>query len=340
MSASAPSSGFKIDQRYKFAKLQVLIADSDPRSSHLVRQILEAFGIRRVALAYTGAEVLEALREQRIDIVITEWNLGDLQGLALVRSIRAARGKDKNLPHDMPIIMLSGYAGKQHVEAARDAGITEFVGKPFTAKTLSTRIIDVIDHPRVFVEAPGYKGPSRRRRKAPPEGIQDRRVAPEHGGSASALIMKPNYTLRNLLDGASAAQIITEELVQEAQEVVMKSESDFIKWATQDIEKLQMAFQKLCAQPNDMKARQDLLASAYAIKSQSGIFGYDLATVVSDLLVNYLAKHEQLTENSLLVVNKHIETMVVVFTQKVKEVDGQLGTALVGSLSKLVEKLG
>src|SRR5690606_15423053 len=65
-----------------------------------------------------------------------------------------------------PIIMLTGHGERFEIEKARDAGITEYLIKPFTAKTLCSRIIMVIDNTRSFVLAPEYKGPSRRRRSS------------------------------------------------------------------------------------------------------------------------------------------------------------------------------
>ena len=66
----------------------------------------------------------------------------------------------------VPIIMMTGYSHRIRVEASRDAGVTEFLVKPFKAKDLYTRIEQLIEKPRQFVEADEFFGPDRRRRKA------------------------------------------------------------------------------------------------------------------------------------------------------------------------------
>lgn len=336
-------SSVKLDQRYKFAKLQVLVVDSDLRSAQLVKQILEAFGMRRVSVVRSGEEALAALRASRINLVVMEWKLGDLDGLTLVKTIRSVK-TEKFLQFDTPIVMLTGLAEERHVRAARDAGITEFVAKPFSAKTLSTRLVEIIDRPRVFVETNGYRGPSRRRRHGPPPGVEDRRLPREvrerMKDAPKVTITRANFALRDMLDGARASDIITVDVVQEAQAEVTKAEGDFVTWVKQDIDKLEQAYADLLAAPHAKRARVAMLDAAYAIKSQSGMFGYELGTVVADLMVSYLMEHPELGENNFIVLRKHIDTMGVIFTQKIKEVDGAVGLALVGSLSKLVAKFG
>jgi DNA-binding response OmpR family regulator len=63
----------------------------------------------------------------------------------------------------MPIIMLTGHSDRAHLDAARDRGVTEFLCKPVTARTILTRLETAIMNPRPFVDAPGFFGPDRRR---------------------------------------------------------------------------------------------------------------------------------------------------------------------------------
>lgn len=334
----------KPDQRYKFAKLQVLVADSDARPAQLVKQILMSFGMRRIDIVTTGEEALKALKTRRIDLLVTEWSLDGtdgIDGLTLVRAVRAAKNH-AFLRADMPILMLTGRAARPHVEAARDVGITEFVAKPFSAKTISTRLIEIIDSPRVFVETPTYKGPSRRRKNGPPPGTQERRLPREVRertvDAPKITITRANFALRDMVGGASASEIITNDVIAEAQTEITKVEGDFVAWIKDDIATLENAYEALLAVPTDLKRRKLLINSCYTIKSQSGVFGYDLGTVVADLMVSYLEEHTVLSENNFIVIRKHIDTMGVIFTQKIKEADGAVGLALIGSLSKLVAK--
>jgi two-component system chemotaxis response regulator CheY len=63
----------------------------------------------------------------------------------------------------VPIIMLTGHSEKKRVVAARDAGVTEFLAKPISAKSLYQRILNVVANPRPFIKTKSYFGPDRRR---------------------------------------------------------------------------------------------------------------------------------------------------------------------------------
>jgi DNA-binding response OmpR family regulator len=71
---------------------------------------------------------------------------------------------DEHSPNPfVPIIMITGHTEKYRVEAARDAGVTEFLAKPITAQNLFARIAEIVERPRAFVRCDNYFGPDRRR---------------------------------------------------------------------------------------------------------------------------------------------------------------------------------
>jgi DNA-binding response OmpR family regulator len=82
-------------------------------------------------------------------------------GLTLTQRIRKDPGSTNK---QTPIILMTGFSHKMRVESARDAGVTEFITKPFTAKDLYKRIEEVIERPRQFVDSGSFLGPDRRRR--------------------------------------------------------------------------------------------------------------------------------------------------------------------------------
>ncbi len=323
----------EIDRRERFSRLNVLIADHDHRTASLVQRILFSFGFRNLDVTTNGESALALLRTRPYDIIITEWNMQPVDGLSLVLAIRNAR-EDKRIRRDIPIIMLTARSDINSVQTARDAGITEFLAKPFSAKTISNRIIQIIDNPRVFVESPRYVGPDRRRRGEPPPGMAERRV-----GNHNATLHPANAQLQQQI-GKPAADILDEMAVTEAQAELAKAESEFIHWAHDDILRLERAFAALSANTHDRKAHVDLLDAAYAIKSQAGIFGYPLGTEVAALMVDYLNARKRFTRNDMIVLGKHIDAVGVIFKQQIK--DHGLGTAIdmIHSLKKLIQKLG
>lgn len=319
----------------RLAKVRVLIADRDPRTASLVNTVLRSFGFRTIELATDVDHVLEALQSKAFGLVITEWQLASSDGIHLVKSIRTP-AKDHQVRRDIPIIMLTANSDVNAVKRARDAGITEFLAKPFSAATMSHRLIQVIDFPRSFIEAEQYVGPCRRRRGEPPKEEGERR------GVRKAFIELPAN--RELADAIGkdikAADIFTESLIKKAQEELQGQEHVFVQWASDDIGKLESAFAEIAKNPTSSAARDTILQAAYSIKSQAGIFGYDLGTQVAGSLVDYLEAHQRIGEDQLTVLHKHIETIRVVFTHKIKESGGSLGLELLANLHKLVKKLG
>ncbi len=146
--------------RIDFNRLRFVIIDDNAHMRRIVRTLLHGFGTREVIEAEDGAAGLEAFNQHVPDIVITDWVMPIFDGLQLTRMIRQP-GANPN-PF-VPIIMLTGHSEKRHVMAARDAGVTEFLVKPLSAKALYERIANVVINPRPFVRTKTYFGPDRRR---------------------------------------------------------------------------------------------------------------------------------------------------------------------------------
>lgn len=158
------------------AKIGVLIADDDRRIAGIVSEVLKKVGFKRLYTATDGSTALEILHKEKIDLLITDWRMEPMDGISLVKYLRTAEHSPNRF---MPIIMLTGNAEREHVEEARDIGITEFVTKPFSAKTLFNRLMAVIDNPRSFVLNKNFVGPDRRRRNVPPPDHKEKRTPPE-----------------------------------------------------------------------------------------------------------------------------------------------------------------
>ena len=122
----------------------------------------------------TARPVSKAFTHFMPDIVIVDWVMPIFDGLELAQMIRQP-GANAN-PY-VPIIMLTGHSDRKRVVIARDAGITEFLAKPISAKSLYGRIVNVVVKPRPFVKTKTYFGPDRRRNVNPHYGGLERRKA-------------------------------------------------------------------------------------------------------------------------------------------------------------------
>jgi CheY-like chemotaxis protein len=135
--------------RIDFNKLRFLICDDNPHMRRILRTLLHSFGAREAYEAEDGATALEMYSHYVPDIVITDWSMPIFDGLELAQMIRQPESKGN--PY-APIIMLTGHSEKRRVTVARDAGVTEFLAKPISAKGLYQRILNVVANPRPFIK--------------------------------------------------------------------------------------------------------------------------------------------------------------------------------------------
>jgi CheY-like chemotaxis protein len=148
---------------YRFDRLKILVVDDNVHMRKLVTTILQAFGVVQVFEADSGDRAWAILRESNPDVVVLDWVMEGMSGLELMRMIRT----NPVAPNPfVPVIMLSGHTSMDHVRQARDTGVNEFIAKPVSIKTMMSRLVAVIEHPRPFVRTQGYFGPCRRRRGA------------------------------------------------------------------------------------------------------------------------------------------------------------------------------
>ena len=144
--------------------VRVLVVDDNQHMRAIISTMLHSFGIRVIREAKDGAEAIDILRRWPADLAICDFLMEPTDGVEFTRQVRTA--PDSPNPY-LPIVMLTGHSELTRVVGARDAGVTEFVVKPLTAKALVDRINAVIFRPRPFVRTKDYFGPDRRRREDP-----------------------------------------------------------------------------------------------------------------------------------------------------------------------------
>jgi CheY-like chemotaxis protein len=177
--------------RIEFNRLRFLVIDDNAHMRRIMRTLLHGFGTREVYEAEDGAAGLEAFNHYLPDLIITDWAMPIFDGIELTQMIRQPNANSN--PY-IPIIMLTGHSEKKRVMAARDAGVTEFLAKPISAKGLYQRILNVVAKPRPFIRTKTYFGPDRRRNANPNYAGPERRK----GGKADVIKLQP------LLDKARA----------------------------------------------------------------------------------------------------------------------------------------
>jgi two-component system, chemotaxis family, chemotaxis protein CheY len=142
-------------------RLKLLVVDDNPHMIHITKTILRGFGIKDFQEALTAKDAFALVKATAFDVIITDYAMSPLDGCEFTKQLRTAEDSPN---HFVPVIMLTAYAEKSTVEAARDAGVTEFCAKPITATDLYRKVCSVVNSPRSFVRTSVYFGPDRRRR--------------------------------------------------------------------------------------------------------------------------------------------------------------------------------
>ena len=142
--------------------LHVLLIEDIAPMRELTSAILKAQGVGRVSHASDGEKGFDEFCKCCPDIVITDWQMPAMNGIDLVKMIRTSQLSPNKT---VPIIMMTGYGSPLKISNARDAGVTEFLVKPFSACDISKRILHIIKSPRDFIVPPTYAAPDRRRKE-------------------------------------------------------------------------------------------------------------------------------------------------------------------------------
>ena len=148
-------------QLYDLGSICALVVDDNRFMRNIVVNTLNGIGVRNVVQADGVQQALDVLAETGVDLVISDWDMGEKSGIDLIRRVRANR-----VLRLLPIIMLTANTTRGNIMAARDAGVTEFLAKPVSAQALYGRLVEVIERPRQFVKTRNFFGPDRRRRRA------------------------------------------------------------------------------------------------------------------------------------------------------------------------------
>lgn len=119
--------------------MKVLIVDDYKTMLRILRNLLRQLNFNNVDEASDGAEALVKLREDKFGLVISDWNMEPMTGIQLLREVRA----DDTLKH-LPFIMITAESKSENVIAAKEAGVSNYIVKPFNAETLKTKLVSVL----------------------------------------------------------------------------------------------------------------------------------------------------------------------------------------------------
>jgi two-component system, chemotaxis family, chemotaxis protein CheY len=119
--------------------MPILIVDDYKTMLRIIRNLLKQLGFTNVDEATDGSSALQKLRDKEYSLVISDWNMEPMSGMQLLTEVRA----DTKLKA-LPFIMITAESKTENVIAAKEAGVSNYIVKPFNAATLKTKLAAVL----------------------------------------------------------------------------------------------------------------------------------------------------------------------------------------------------
>lgn len=121
-------------------KMRFLVVDDFSTMRRIVRNLLKELGFLNVDEAEDGAVALNKLNNEHYDFVVTDWNMPNMDGLALLQQVRA----NPQLKY-LPVLMITAEAKKENIIMAAQSGASGYIVKPFTAATLNEKLNKIFE---------------------------------------------------------------------------------------------------------------------------------------------------------------------------------------------------
>ncbi len=119
--------------------MHILIVDDYKTMLRIIRNLLKQLGFNNVDEAIDGSSALTRLRDKNFGLVISDWNMEPMSGLQLLKEVRT----DVKLK-EIPFIMITAESKSENVIAAKEAGVSNYIVKPFNAATLKGKLMTVL----------------------------------------------------------------------------------------------------------------------------------------------------------------------------------------------------
>ena len=342
---------------YNFSRLRALIVDDDANMRTILRMTLEACGFENLKVAASGHKGYEILQSFRPDLVITDWEMRGGNGIDLLRQVRTDPASPDQF---LPVVVLSGYAYRTSINEARDAGATDFLVKPISAKRVIARISGLIENPRPFIQTPDFFGPDRRRRADPDyDGPNNRTAAPvdaaldelefETSGDVEELAFEdkpatpklfrpPNKLVETLgpLDGPDP-----ETLIAQIEAGIASLKKKYMSWAEADLKALYRALDAARRHLDDVETHvKSIGETAHAMRGQAGTFGFPLITQIGNSLCGLTERACDFGASEIEALELHVRAIHTVIDGGIEGDGGEVGRVMLSGLHAVTARYG
>ncbi len=118
--------------------MRILVVDDYKTMLRIIRNLLKQINFSNIEDAMDGSSALQKLREKEFGLIISDWNMEPMTGIELLKEVRA----DEKLKK-IPFIMITAESKTENVIVAKQAGVSNYIVKPFNAETLKTKLVSV-----------------------------------------------------------------------------------------------------------------------------------------------------------------------------------------------------
>lgn len=121
-------------------QIKILVVDDFATMRKVIRNLLKQVGYDNIVEAEDGVIALKTLKSQKIDLIVSDWNMPNMTGLELLKAVRSEEDLKST-----PFLMVTAEALQDCVIAAVKAGVSNYIVKPFTAETLNDKITRILE---------------------------------------------------------------------------------------------------------------------------------------------------------------------------------------------------
>ncbi len=299
-----------------FKKLHILVAEDLIPMQQLMSQLLGSLGVGQVSTASDGKKAYRIYQLKKPDIIITDWQMPDVDGLEFVKNVRLQPDSHNRV---IPIIMMTGFCAKERISTARDNGVTEFIIKPFSANDIAARITHIIKMPRDFIISPDFIGPDRRRKD---------KAAPDKDNRTGKIPCK-KIPAPKILQEKTGIGKLNPEIIKRSQRVLDENKIDFVPIAKHFLEQLSYEIEKARKEENPgRRTLENIIGPVMQIKANAYIFKYSLISDLATIMLNFLENLNMIDEYILQIIDANQRTLIHIIDNEMKGDTGSVGEAL------------
>jgi len=122
-----------------YKDLTALVVDDFSTMRRIVKNILRELEFKRILEAEDGTSAVDVLKSQKVDLIVSDWNMPRMTGLELLKHVRA-----NDQTKDIPFLMVTAESQKENIIEAVKAKVSNYIVKPFTAATLAEKLAKIL----------------------------------------------------------------------------------------------------------------------------------------------------------------------------------------------------